>query len=111
MAKVGQQEGEFSQPDGLAIWLASLLECVFRLKLLNFNLEREIERRLEMLGHTLQPNCLPNNQGRLCWQPPYGPRLLGLDVNAQPMRLAQSEIHTVMQMNKSTYTPSNIVLI
>jgi hypothetical protein len=40
---------EFGEPDGLAIRLASMLECVFHPKLLKFNLESKIDMLLEML--------------------------------------------------------------
>ena len=57
LAKAGQREGAFGQADGLDIWLASLLECVFHPKLPNFNLEWEIGRLLEMLELTLLEAC------------------------------------------------------
>jgi hypothetical protein len=57
LATARQREGAFGQADGLDIWLASLLECVFHPKLPNFNLEREIGRLLEMLELTLLEAC------------------------------------------------------
>lgn len=51
LAKVGPREEEFGQPNGHA----SLLECVFYPKLLNFNLQKKIERLLEMLRSSPPP--------------------------------------------------------
>jgi hypothetical protein len=49
LAKFGQWEEDFGQPDGLAIRIASLLEGEIEPKLSKFNLERGIRRLLEML--------------------------------------------------------------
>lgn len=49
LAKFGQREEHFGQPDGLAIRLANPLEHEFLSKLLKFNLESRLRRLLEML--------------------------------------------------------------
>ncbi len=49
LAKFGQREEHFGQPDGLAIRLASPLEHEFLSKLLKLNLESRLRRLLEML--------------------------------------------------------------
>ncbi|EAZ01887.1 hypothetical protein OsI_23908 [Oryza sativa Indica Group] len=49
LAKFGQWEEDFGQPDGLAIRIASLLEGEIEPKLPKFNLVRGIRRLLEML--------------------------------------------------------------